>query len=43
MLPARCARLGFHNTMADSCLAEGHFAEQPIDTIAVRAGIVDVM
>jgi hypothetical protein len=23
--------------MADSCLAEGHFAEQPIDTIAVRA------
>jgi hypothetical protein len=29
--------------MADSCLAERHFAEQPIDTIAVRAGIVDVM
>jgi hypothetical protein len=29
--------------MADSCLAEGHFAEQPIDTIAVRAGIVEVM
>jgi len=25
--------------MADSCLAEGHFAEQPIDSIAVRAGI----
>jgi len=28
--------------MADSSLAEGHFAEQPIDTIAVRAGIGDV-
>jgi hypothetical protein len=28
--------------MADSCLAEGHFAEQPIDTIAFRAGIVDL-
>jgi hypothetical protein len=42
MWPVRSARLGFHNTMADSCLAEGYFAEQPIDTIAVRAGIGDV-
>jgi hypothetical protein len=28
--------------MADSCLAEGHFAEQPIEVITVRAGIGDV-
>jgi hypothetical protein len=29
--------------MADSCLATGHFAMQPIDTFAVRAGIAQVM
>jgi hypothetical protein len=28
--------------MADSCLARGHFAMQPIDTFAVRAGIAQV-